>query len=414
MAIGATRQANNAYEVAKAMGKELSAVGINWIFAPTLDVVSESNPTIGVRSFGDNHTEVCRYIRAFLDGITSVQGLICTPGSFPMTSGQTAATRGKKRDSVIDLKTLEKWEDNEFGPFRSAINNGLAAMRVSSSIWSDDSSSEQARRIVQGVLKEKLQHDGVVVADCTDMPSFVQRSDIREAVVLAIGAGCDVLEIDQTVEVQVKGIESIYDAIRQGRIIRNDIFRSTDKIRLVKSQLSWSGVFTSTDASKIPQLMAEHEPVVKRIYESSVTLARDLGSFIPLTFRIQPHEKILLLTPVVRPLHPTPTGDVPVDPFETFGRSLAARHSKIRHAPYNVHGLTGIHLSLIRQASAIILVTCNATQCGTRTQIQTAKSVVRQCGNKPLICVAACNPDDLLADQSCKYIIFPVGSELTM
>src|SRR5690606_22771671 len=146
-------------------------------------------------------------------------------------------------------------------------------------------------------------------------------------------------------------------------------------------QLSWSNVLASTDATILPRLMAEHEPIVKRIYEASVTLARDQSSFLPLSLRLHPHEKILLLTPVVRPLHPTPAGDVPVDPFECFGRALASRHSKVRHAPYNVHGLNQIHISLIRQASAVILVTCNALQCGTRTQIQTAKSVVRLCGN---------------------------------
>jgi hypothetical protein len=72
-------------------------------------------------------------------------------------------------------------------------------------------------------------------------------------------------------------------------------------------------------------------------------------------------EYILLLTPYLhtQPLH---LGhDAPIDPFESFGRSLSTRHNRIRHAPYVAgYGIAELHKRLLDRTKGIIIVLCSA------------------------------------------------------
>ncbi|CZT18816.1 uncharacterized protein RCC_04660 [Ramularia collo-cygni] len=51
-----------------------------------------------------------------------------------------------------------------------------------------------------------------------------------------------------------------------------------------------------------------------------------------------------------------------IDPFETLGRSLASHHPRIRHVPYIPSvGFTSTHSAFLHEASAIIIVLCEAS-----------------------------------------------------
>jgi beta-N-acetylhexosaminidase len=62
MALAATGSLDLAGRQAQAMADELLALGVNWDFAPCVDVNSNPrNPIIGVRSFGDDPLEVGKF-----------------------------------------------------------------------------------------------------------------------------------------------------------------------------------------------------------------------------------------------------------------------------------------------------------------------------------------------------------------
>ena len=83
MAIGATGDVDLASEVAVAMGTELAAVGINVNYAPVADVASRAlNPSLGIRSFGDDPEQVARLTGAMVTGFTST-GVTGHPQAFP-------------------------------------------------------------------------------------------------------------------------------------------------------------------------------------------------------------------------------------------------------------------------------------------------------------------------------------------
>jgi hypothetical protein len=71
----------------------------------------------------------------------------------------------------------------------------------------------------------------------------------------------------------------------------------------------------------------------------------------------------LLLTPYlhIQPLHLKHITE-PIDPFESFGRSLSYRYANIRHAPYVAgYGIAGLHKHLLDEAQSVIVVLCSTT-----------------------------------------------------
>ena len=432
MALGATRSPNQAFEIAKATAKELAAVGINWNFGPVLDVISEQgNTTISVRAFGDDPQMVGRFGLAFAEGLRA-GGVGHCAKHFP----GIASTQDGRRGSVFLAKSSDEIESTEMVPFRRAVSAGLDSVMLSSSIWpgngpedNDDksnhhhhhhhhnnnnnnngnnngSSADGARHVIHEMLRRQLGYEGVTVCDVTDMPVFVKDpQNIGEAVVTAISSGCDMIQIYHNPTIQTQGIRAIYDAVDQGRIRRDDIYRSSSLIfRLKEHYLNWRTALAAPDPQRLPALMLQHEAIARKAYEHSITVVRDERALIPLSTKIAPKDLLLLLTPVVRPLHQRATGEPAMDPFECFGRALAHRHPRIVHAPYTAHGITQTHLSLIKRCAAIIFITSNATRPSAKSQVQTAGAVHRLCCSKPLVNLAVCDPYDLLDDRKCTEI----------
>ena len=406
MALGATRSPNQAFDVAKATATELAAVGINWNFAPVLDVISEQgNTAVSVRAFGDDPQTVGRFGVAFAEGLRA-GGVGHCAKHFP----GVACTREGRRDSVFGFKSSEDIEATEMVPFRRAVAAGLDSVMLSSSIWPGSSTADgegagasRATHIIGEVLRRQIGYDGVTVCDVTDMPTFGRdQQNIGEAVVTAINSGCDMILIYHNQSIQVQGLRAIYDALQLRYMGRDVIYRASSLVlRLKDHYFSWRTALAAPDPQRLQTLMQLHQSIARKAYENSITVVRDERTLIPLSSKITPSDEVLLLTPVVRPLHQRAAGEPTIDPFECFGRALAQRHPRIIHAPYTAHGITQTHVSLVKRCAAIIFVTANATRPNSKSQVQTASAVHRLCYSKPMINLAACDPYDLLDDRKC-------------
>ena len=392
MTLGATRAPNQAFEIGRATAKELAAVGINWNFAPVLDVITEQDGTgPSVRSFGDDPQNVGRFGQAFTEGLRA-GGIASCAKHFPGTPKAI-------RESVSANRTMEELEATELVPFRRAVSSGLDSVRLSSSLWTENPQDPlYPKYMVHEVLRRQIGYEGVVLGNCTDVPSFRENSNISQATVGALKAGCDMIMLLHNFETQKHGIEAIYDGLRREEILRSEIYRASGRISMLKEHyLHWKMALSPTPQS-LPSLMHDHQILARKVYEAAITVVRDEHCLLPLSLKLSTTDTVLLLTPVVRPLHPTPPGELPTDPFEPLGRALARRHPRIRHAPYTIQGILPLHASLIKRAAAVIFVTVNALQTPQQAyQIRMAEAVKQICGSKPFVALAACDPYDLLS-----------------
>lgn len=203
---------------ARALARELRAVGITLDFAPVLDVLTNrSNPAIGDRSLSDDATRVATLGAAIISAMQG-EGVAACGKHFP-GHGDTSV------DSHFELPIVEVAPDRlravEFEPFRAAIAAQVACVMTAHVVVPalDEALPATLSQTIIRLLRDELGHPGMVVSDDLEMQAIGQRWTPAEAAVAAISAGCDsVLVCTGDVEVQASVLEALVKAVETGTI----------------------------------------------------------------------------------------------------------------------------------------------------------------------------------------------------
>ena len=170
--------------VARAIGHDLAAHGIDLDLAPVADVNTDPrNPVIGVRSFGSDPACVADHTAAWVTGLQST-GVAACAKHFP-GHGATPA------DSHLEVPVGEP----ELRPFEAAVAEGVRAVMSAHIVVSgiDDAPATVSPRVMTGMLRKQLGFDGVAISDGLDMRGVSGEHGIPTAAALAMRAGCDAL-----------------------------------------------------------------------------------------------------------------------------------------------------------------------------------------------------------------------------
>ena len=190
MAVGATGDPAHAERWGLATARELRALGLNFDFAPVLDVNNNpANPVIGTRSYGEDPAAVARFGVAALTGLRA-GGVAATGKHFP-GHGDTGT------DSHLDLPQiagdLDRLRRVELPPFRAAIAAGIPAIMSSHIVFPaldpGGLPGTISRQILGGLLRDELGFDGVIVSDAMNMRAIADRWGIVDGAVRFIAAG---------------------------------------------------------------------------------------------------------------------------------------------------------------------------------------------------------------------------------
>src|SRR6185437_10769090 len=122
MALGATRSEKLAYSTGQALGRELSALGINVDFAPVCDVNNNPrNPVIGTRSFGEDPRLVAKLSAAMIRGLQR-SGIAATAKHFP---GHGDTSSDSHHGAPVLKHSAQRIRRIELAPFRRAMDTGV-------------------------------------------------------------------------------------------------------------------------------------------------------------------------------------------------------------------------------------------------------------------------------------------------
>jgi len=218
MALGATRSAELAYAAGRAQGKDLKRLGFNMNLAPVLDVnLNPRNPVIGIRSYGDSVPLVAELGRAFVRGQQDA-GLVTVAKHFPGHGDTTT-------DSHLTLPRLphdlERLRQVELVPFRAFAQAGLASLMTAHVLFDaldPGVPATMSQRVLQGVLREELGFDGVLVSDDLEMKAIADHYSVEEATVQGTLAGVDLFLVCHRADVQRRAIEALVKAVESGRV----------------------------------------------------------------------------------------------------------------------------------------------------------------------------------------------------
>jgi beta-N-acetylhexosaminidase len=186
-ALGAVDDVPLTEAVASSIASELAAAGVNWNLAPVADVNVPANPVIGSRAFGSDPDVVARHVAAFVRGTQSRRVAACAK-HFP---GHGAT----EQDSHLELPAVTGDVEVGLQPFRSAIAAGVRTIMTAHVLVPalDDAPATLSHAIMQGLLREELGYDGVVLADALEMKAVSETVGIEESAVRALQAGVDAL-----------------------------------------------------------------------------------------------------------------------------------------------------------------------------------------------------------------------------
>ncbi|GAA5150132.1 glycoside hydrolase family 3 protein [Nocardioides marinquilinus] len=193
-ALGALDDVVATEQVARGLGAQARAAGIDVVLGPVADVNSEpDNPVIGERSFGADPALVGRHVASSVRGLQSA-GVAACAKHFP----GHGATRV---DSHLSLPRVDAdeatYRARDLAPFADAVAAGTRCVMTAHVVVSalDDRPATTSPRVL-GLLRDDLGFDGVIVSDALDMGAMPRRED---AAVAALAAGVDLLCIGNPV-----------------------------------------------------------------------------------------------------------------------------------------------------------------------------------------------------------------------
>ena len=224
MALGAIGDEALCEEVGATVARGLRSLGINWNFAPVLDVNNNpGNPVIAERSFGEDPAEVARLAAAWMRGSLR-EGVACCVKHFP-GHGDTA-TDSHHALPVVD-KSVAELEALELKPFRAlahARGDTPAAPSVMTAhiVYPQIDREHPAtlsRPVLTGLLREAIGYDGVVITDALMMKAVHERYGHAVAAVMALQAGADMPLAQGTLEEQGATVKAIEQALAEGHLL---------------------------------------------------------------------------------------------------------------------------------------------------------------------------------------------------
>ena len=198
-----------------ASGGELAGLGFTTDYAPVADVtMGAADPTIGARSAGSRPELVAEHAVAAAGGYRST-GLVPVLKHFP---GHGSVTSDSHLTLPVQRKSIAELEDGDFVPFRAGIDAGLPSVMVGHiDVRAVDPGmpATLSRKVVTGLLRERLDFDGLVVTDSLTMRAITRRFTSAQAAVRSLRAGNDVVLMPVSPR---DARDGIVRAVREGRL----------------------------------------------------------------------------------------------------------------------------------------------------------------------------------------------------
>ena len=281
MALGAIQNDTLLYKMGEEVARQVKRTGLHMNFAPVVDVNNNpNNPVINYRSFGENKEKVAEKGIAYMRGMQD-QKILTTAKHFP-GHGDTDTDSHKALPQINHPFT--RLDSLEMYPFKKLIDAGIGGVMVAHlNIPALDSSgvpSTLSKKIISGILKEKLGFKGLIVTDAMNMKGVTTGNEPGVVDKKAIIAGNDLLEFTEDVP---KAIAEIRKAIDQGIISQAAIDEKCRKVLAVKQWVGlnhYEPLKTANIDKELNNSYAEY--IQQKLVEKSLTVLKNEQELIPL------------------------------------------------------------------------------------------------------------------------------------
>jgi beta-N-acetylhexosaminidase len=212
------------------IARAVRAFGFNTTLAPVLDLaLPESSAVMGTRAAAADVVAVAAYAREFLAGL-AVHGVAGCAKHFP-------GLGGGKLDSHVGTPAIERaWSElwrEDLAPYR-ALRDALPMVMVNHAAYPQTAGkatpASVSRFWMTTVLRKRIGYRGIIFSDDFEMGGILKFMPMEEAVIAALRAGMDTIEICHSPELILRAYEAL---VHEGE--RSAAFRKllTERARTV-------------------------------------------------------------------------------------------------------------------------------------------------------------------------------------
>lgn len=292
MQIAATDDVTFAARLGTVCGKEGSAVGANWSFAPIIDIdYNWRNPITNLRTFGSDPERVKSMGVAYVEALQS-EGVAAAIKHFP---GDGCDERDQHVSVSVNSLSCEEW-DNTYGKAYSAcIEAGAKTVMVGHIMqpaytrhFSPETKDEDmlpasiSKELVSGLLRGKLGFNGLVVTDSTAMAGLATYIPRKKLVPLTIAAGCDMFLFAKNLE---EDIEFMKQGFEEGVFTAERLDEAVTRILALKASLGLHKKALAPDLATAKQSIGlpEYRSWAKECAKKAITLVKEEKGVFPIT-----------------------------------------------------------------------------------------------------------------------------------
>lgn len=305
-----------AYNAGLVSGREAKALGVNVNFDPCVDILFNwRNTIVNTRAYGTNADDVIRYSSAFIEGYQSAGEMITCVKHFP---GDGVEERDQHLVLGVNDLSPEAWDESFGRVYHHHIEQGvemIMAGHIALPHYSqklnpaladrDILPATLAEELLQGLLKEQLGFNGMVITDASHMLGMTSAMRREEYVPRAIAAGCDMFlffndmaeDFDYMLQGYHNGIiseERMTDALRR-------ILGLKAKLNLHKKQAEGSLVKSEAELGVVG--CEEHLRMRAEAADKSITLVKNTLNQLPIRPETHPRIRLYYLQGEVGGIH---------------------------------------------------------------------------------------------------------------
>lgn len=295
MQVAATDEEDMAYKLGVISGREGSAVGCNWAFAPIVDIdMNYRNPITNVRTYGSNPNRVLKMAKSYMKGISQSNIAACIK-HFP---GDGVDDRDQHLLSSVNSLSVKEWEESFGMVYKKLIDEGAQTVMAGHIIFpafekevnpeiadKDIMPATLSKVILNDLLRDRLGFNGLIVTDATPMIGFNVAERREISVPKSIACGCDMFlfnkNIKEDFEFMLKGIEN-------GILTEERVDEAVTRILATKASLGLhKAKENNTLIKNVEELKVlkceEHELWARECADKGVTLVKDTQNLLPIS-----------------------------------------------------------------------------------------------------------------------------------
>jgi beta-N-acetylhexosaminidase len=252
-AVFATGKVGNFMVHGRLIAREARALGFNVALAPVLDLALPASAAVmRTRVVSSSPADVITYANAFSEGLNAA-GILGCGKHFPGLGGGTLDSH--KATPLIERTWDELWTQ-DLAVFR-ALAPKLPMMMVSHAAYPRIKGSAPASISaywISDVLKKRIGFRGLVISDDMEMGGILTQTSIEDAVIKAVIAGTDLIEICRDPSLILRAYEAMVAESERSTTFRRRVQTSCRRITLFKKRRLDTPMPRTASAAQIEKL----------------------------------------------------------------------------------------------------------------------------------------------------------------